>query len=387
MSRSRTPLLNIPIEFEPPVEDIRVVVGIDFGTTFSGFSYAFIKPENEKTDIVVNDNWPGIKGPAKINTVLQYDEDYEDIITWGAKALAIEPSRRDRNNKQPPKPIELFKFHLGNVIQQEIKRCWPDIDFYRHVRIVVTVPAGFTEDTKTTMRKCLYDAGLIKRIGTLSLQFTTEPEAAAIYCMSTLEEHGLTIGAKYLIVDCGGGTVDLTVRKVKQNFESQIKIAVPPRPVIAVVNGACEYGLNMKSISTRVLKWTYGVEIAPKWQASDPPDRKMSNGRIKKFSLMVKKGTEVNATDEYSQSFSPPEPDATTLKFTIYYTSKDDATYCDEPEMNLLGSFNINLPDAHLGMNRPVLLTLCFGSMEIVAAAKNQTTGEDYRTTFSSAEI
>lgn len=28
MSRSRTPLLNIPIEFEPPVEDIRVVVGI-----------------------------------------------------------------------------------------------------------------------------------------------------------------------------------------------------------------------------------------------------------------------------------------------------------------------------------------------------------------------
>ncbi|PKC57608.1 hypothetical protein RhiirA1_446129 [Rhizophagus irregularis] len=571
MSRSRTPLLNIPIEFEPPVEDIRVVVGIDFGTTFSGFSYAFIKPENEKTDIVVNDNWPGIKGPAKINTVLQYDEDYEDIITWGAKALAIEPSRRDRNNKQPPKPIELFKFHLGNVpeeekptlpdgmtpekaitdylhelgkvIQQEIKRCWPDIDFYRHVRIVVTVPAGFTEDTKTTMRKCLYDAGLIKRIGTLSLQFTTEPEASAIYCMSTLEEHGLTIGAKYLIVDCGGGTVDLTVRKllsesrlremtistcgyyggsyvdknfleffeskvgksamdmlkknhysqvnylvqqfcfqvkipftgdkaefktyeldidrkcpavkkyvtgtqrdelivndwiidldfetvksffdkviesiltlieqqlkkctscsvmflvggfseskyfqsrVKQNFESQIKIAVPPRPVIAVVNGACEYGLNMKSISTRVLKWTYGVEIAPKWQASDPPDRKMSNGRIKKFSLMVKKGTEVNATDEYSQSFSPPEPDATTLKFTIYYTSKDDATYCDEPEMNLLGSFNINLPDAHLGMNRPVLLTLCFGSMEIVAAAKNQTTGEDYRTTFSSAEI
>ncbi|PKY47640.1 hypothetical protein RhiirA4_403613 [Rhizophagus irregularis] len=150
--------------------------------------------------------------------------------------------------------------------------------------------------------------------------------------------------------------------RVKQKFESQIKIAVPPRPVIAVVNGACEYGLNMKSISTRVLKWTYGVEIAPKWQASDPPERKMSNGRIKKFSLMVKKGTEVNATDEYSQSFSPPEPDATSLIFTIRYTSKDDATYCDEPEMNLLGSFNIELPDAHLGMNRPVLLTLCFGS-------------------------
>ncbi|GBB93259.1 hypothetical protein RclHR1_02140012 [Rhizophagus clarus] len=544
----KTPLPNIPIEFEPPVEDIRVVVGIDFGTTYSGFSYAFVKPENEKVDIVVNDNWPGIKGPAKINTVLQYDEDYEDVIAWGNKALAIEPSRRDKNNKQPPKPIELFKFHLGDVPEEE-KPTLPDgmtpvkviTDYLREM--VVTVPAGFTEDTKTTMRRCLYNAGLIKRIGTLSLQFTTEPEAAAIYCMSTLEEHGLTIGAKYLIVDCGGGTVDLTVRKllsesrlremtistcgyyggsyvdknfleffeskvgksamdmlkknhysqvnylvqqfclqvkipftgnkadfktyeldidrkcpavkkyvtgkqknelvendwiidldfetvkslfdkviesiltlieqqlkkctscsviflvggfseskylqsrVKQKFESQIKIAIPPRPVIAITNGACEYGLNMKSISTRVLKWTYGVEIAPKWQTSDPPNRKMPNGRIKKFSLMVKKGTEVNATDEYSQCFSPPEPDATTLKFTIYYTSKDDAAYCDEPEMILLGSFNIELPGQQLGMNRPVLLTLCFGSMEIIATAKNQTTGKDYRTTFSSAEI
>jgi hypothetical protein len=121
-------------------------------------------------------------------------------------------------------------------------------------------------------------------------------------------------------------------------------------------------------------------------QADDPPNRKMSNGRIKKFSTLVKKGTEVNITDEYSQCFSPPEPNATTLKFTIYYTSKDDATYCDEPEMNLLGSFNIDLPDVDKGMNRPVLLTLCFASMEIIATAKNQTTGKDYRTTFSSTE-
>ena len=122
-------------------------------------------------------------------------------------------------------------------------------------------------------------------------------------------------------------------------------------------------------------------------QVGDPPNRKMSNGRIKKFSLMIKKGTEVNATDEHSQSFSPPEPNTDKLKFIIRYTSKDDATYCDEPEMNLLGSFNIDLPDVHLGMNRPVLLTLCFASMEIIVTAKNQTTGKEYRTTFSSTEI
>ena len=66
----------------------------------------------------MNDNWPKVKGPLKINTVLQYDEYHEDVISWGAKALSCEPSRRDRNNKQP-KPVELFKLHLGDVPEEE----------------------------------------------------------------------------------------------------------------------------------------------------------------------------------------------------------------------------------------------------------------------------
>ncbi|CAJ0641576.1 713_t:CDS:2 [Entrophospora sp. SA101] len=39
-------------------------------------------------------------------------------------------------------------------------------------------------------------------------------EAAAIHCMNKLNELNLKTGAKYLVVDCGGGTVDLTVRKL-----------------------------------------------------------------------------------------------------------------------------------------------------------------------------
>ncbi|CAB5350225.1 unnamed protein product [Rhizophagus irregularis] len=377
----------IPIEYEPSVEDARVVIGIDFGTTFSGFSFAYIKPEKEKIEIVVNDNWLGIKGPMKTNTVLQYDEDYEDVIAWGAKALAGEPSKKAKNNQ--PRP----------VIKDEIKRYWSNIDFNHHVRIIVTVPSGFSEKTKSIMRQCLFDAGLIKRIGILSLQFTTEPEAAAIHCMSILKEHGLSTGAKYLIVDCGGGTVDLTVRKllpdnklgettmrVKQAFEHKIKVAVPPRPVIAVVSGACEYGLDTKAVSTRVLKWTYGVLISPEWQPGDPPSRKDSNGRIDKFCLMAEKEVQVDVDKEFSKRLYPIFPNQTSISFPIYYTSKYSATYCDEPEMNFLGKFNVDLPDVHLGTNRPVMLTLHFGSMEIFLKATNETNSKVYRTTFCSTE-
>ena len=101
---------------------------------------------------------------------------------------------------------------------------------------------------------------------------------------------------------------------------------------------------------------------------------------------MARKGTEVDVNKNFSNRQYPIYPDQTNITFHIFYTSNYSATYCDEPEMNFLGSFNVDLPDTHLGTNRPVLLTLCFGAMEIVATAKNETNGKVYRTTFSNKE-
>ena len=74
----------------------------------------------------MNDDWPGVKGPMKINTVLQYDENYDTVFAWGAKALASEPSKKDKkhkNAKKPlPRPVELFKFYLGNVPESKRTR-------------------------------------------------------------------------------------------------------------------------------------------------------------------------------------------------------------------------------------------------------------------------
>ncbi|CAJ0909928.1 9594_t:CDS:10 [Entrophospora sp. SA101] len=240
------------IEFEPENEDIRLVIGVDFGTTFSGFSYAYIKPEKEKIEIVVNQEWGHFKSPDKTNTVLQYDESYEEVVTWGADALSSEPSRRRRHaNKPLPRPVEYFKFYLGNVpeskkpklppgitfdraitdylremaymkqkagitIKESVKH-WTGIDFYNHVRLVFTVPAEFTEDTKTIMRKCIYDAGLIESIGTLNLQFTTEPEAAAIHCINMLKDLELVTGA------------DKVDKNLKVIFKAQIITNHPTR--------------------------------------------------------------------------------------------------------------------------------------------------------------
>ncbi|CAG8555056.1 539_t:CDS:2 [Acaulospora morrowiae] len=540
--------------------DIRVILGIDFGTTYSGFAYANkVNPE-----ITTNETWVDLIGQYKVNTALQYDHSFTKVEAWGYQALAKKPSRRQSAVSNDSKPIELFKLHLGDIPDIEkpslqgldykkaitdylreiakdtIQRRWPNIDFMTNVQLVLTVPAEFTEKAKGIMRECVFKANLINTLQSNHLQFTTEPEAAALYCMKVLGEYFLnSVGTSFLICDCGGGTVDLTTRevleenklseitersggfcggtyvdqefvkylrrkvgstaidrlkekhygqyqymiqqfckqvkipfngdqskfkpiefdlgencpvikqyvqgreksfleeeewileldfetvqsmfdpvvgkiirlirnqlnsggncpamflvggfseskylqsRVKEEFGSRVGIiAVPRQPITAIVRGAVEYGLKIGTIKTRVLRYTYGVRIYPKWTEDDPPERK-DNDRIYKFCELAKRGTRVDVDQGFSESLIPVYKDQTSMEIRTYITREYSATYCDEPGMHLLGTLKVDLPDAHLGFDRIVEYTLSFGKMEINGIAKNTTNGNVYNTTFT----
>jgi len=79
-------------------------------------------------------------------------------------------------------------------------------------------------------------------------------------------------------------------------------------------------------------------------------------------------------------NLGPCYPHQTIAAFYIYYTREYDAKYCDEPGMELLGKLQIDLPDVHLGYNRPFKFGLSFGKMEITATARNAD-GKSYQTT------
>ncbi|KAF0384492.1 hsp70 family protein [Gigaspora margarita] len=105
--------------YEPANENIRVVVGVEFGTTYSGFAYAYVQENKEKIEIVVNEEWGGFKSPNKTNTALQYDENYRAVVNWGAGALSPEPTRRKRYKL--PKPVEYFQLYLIVDVPEEKK--------------------------------------------------------------------------------------------------------------------------------------------------------------------------------------------------------------------------------------------------------------------------
>ncbi|KAH9518497.1 Heat shock 70 kDa protein 12A [Bulinus truncatus] len=135
--------------------------------------------------------------------------------------------------------LEFFKTH---ALQQLSDQSGTEI-LNEDIRWVITVPAIWKAPAKQFMREAAYEAGLASRNFPGQLLIALEPEAASIYCR-TLRMHQLvpdnplkrplqspgrhnaelnnsnmavtelTVGSRYLIVDCGGGTVDITVHEL-----------------------------------------------------------------------------------------------------------------------------------------------------------------------------
>ncbi|CAB4381731.1 unnamed protein product [Rhizophagus irregularis] len=223
--------------------NIRIVVGLEFGLTYSGFSYCHVK---EKGNVCSNDIWHGGEyHQLKTNTVLQYDDECNNVKLWGAPAMVKKQNRRNRRqNNEENGRVELFLLHLsdslaeelkpklpvdykkaitdylreiGEVIKDTIKARWPLFDYFKNVLLVIAVPAEFSENAKAIMRICTFNAGLIKDECSTNLQFITESEAVAAYCMENLKGQNLAqAGTNFMVVDCGD-RIDLTTCKLLTN--------------------------------------------------------------------------------------------------------------------------------------------------------------------------
>eukprot|EP00479_Gromia_sphaerica_P007650 TRINITY_DN2623_c0_g1_i1.p1 TRINITY_DN2623_c0_g1~~TRINITY_DN2623_c0_g1_i1.p1 ORF type:complete len:207 (+),score=29.66 TRINITY_DN2623_c0_g1_i1:306-926(+) len=80
---------------------------------------------------------------------------------------------------------------------------------------VVTVPGMWHESAKNTMRQAAEEAGMGIHN---NLLLALEPEAASLAVRAEYKERGqLKEGSKYIIVDCGGGTVDFACHEIHNN--------------------------------------------------------------------------------------------------------------------------------------------------------------------------
>lgn len=227
----------------------RVVAAIDFGTHGTGFAWVPVSKENAKPQerrISFYDSWAEQKvSYPKNRTAVLLDQDGK-LLAWGYRAI----SQMDAIPKDAGCRLQVgFKMLLRDIEavaatgataaggQAGVVLATDPADAYRltvlclqqvvtvardkiaesgyeesDIRWCLTVPAMWNPYTRDLMHKAAVEAGLPDDPDRLLL--AQEPAAAALHCAAKDETLLGTPGTRFMVVDAGGGTVDIASYQV-----------------------------------------------------------------------------------------------------------------------------------------------------------------------------
>ncbi|KAK6356080.1 hypothetical protein TWF718_000454 [Orbilia javanica] len=252
------------------LQEHRIVVGLDYGTTYSGSAHGDTS-QNSVDNIKVIRRWPGkerrdeVKCPSDIAYGAdgtyrwgylippglarmawakldldedsfyenQDNEDYVDLQESSTETLEsvedefpmVEGMRHNPLNKSPVDMVADYLTALYDVIMSNLRRAQGEIFINRTaIDWVMTVPAVWSEKAQSLTKEAASRAGIGQRDKD-RLFLLSEPEAAAVYAVSELYQRDntrrnnpnmLNVGDTFVLCDAGGGTVDLISYRVGQ---------------------------------------------------------------------------------------------------------------------------------------------------------------------------
>ncbi|KAH8145140.1 uncharacterized protein LAJ45_10920 [Morchella importuna] len=201
----------------------KIIVAVDFGTTFSGVAFAYTDEPDDKEVISA---WPsgGNRTSDKVPTEVSYDDRAPGGYRWGFDIrpgqkrhqwfkLQLDPSQKLATKasslaRRYPSRTELPPGYSGDI-SQHVTNYLTALMKHTMGVLVKRYSQKFVDDTP------------IEYI--LTIPALCEPEAAAIYTLSAIQPNNLRLGDNFVVCDAGGGTVDLITYKVTQLDPLQVE--------------------------------------------------------------------------------------------------------------------------------------------------------------------
>ncbi|XP_065598888.1 heat shock 70 kDa protein 12A-like [Cyrtonyx montezumae] len=233
------------------------IISIDFGTSYSGYCFSLASG----TDQIRQVYWGiehGQKTP-KTPTCILFNQNqefkkfgYDAVMKYKSlpsseahkwyffqnfkmslynRKVTSDMKLEASNGKTLPallvfaESLRYMEQHALNTIQEASFNtvCDPE-----EITWVITVPAIWSSGARQFMRLAAKEAGLISDMLSEKLIIALEPEAASLWCKQLPQEGFLAEGSnkkkfedspgiQYIVVDCGGGTVDITVHEIQEN--------------------------------------------------------------------------------------------------------------------------------------------------------------------------
>ena len=110
---------------------------------------------------------------------------------------------------------------------------------------------------------------------------------------------------------------------------------VPRRPQVSVIRGACMFGLNPRSITSRISKMTYGINTLTTFDNDKHPEEKkvIIEGEDfceDVFDAFVRKGEAVGIDEVHVKTYCPVRARQTVMRIIFYATDGVDGKFVDD---------------------------------------------------------
>lgn len=186
---------------------------------------------------------------------------------------------------------------------------------------------------------------------------------------------------------------------IKAKF-TEVKILIPPRPSLSVLQGGVQYGLNPGQITSRIAKATYGVAVTYHYDSAKHSGQQIvyrQNNGVQVpyvdsvFSQFCKINESINVNAEVKQNYTPGE-DYQDCMIIRLYKSSSVPQFVTDPTCTLLGHIIVQMPwrrEDGTGLKRQVRCSFFFGNTQIIVKAVDLTSLNECSTTlqFNNSEF
>ncbi|PTB46849.1 hypothetical protein M441DRAFT_445543 [Trichoderma asperellum CBS 433.97] len=239
--------------------DPTIVIGIDFGTTFSGVAWArSSRPEQVNIITSWKSRFNFNSDKEKVPTIISHEEK-DGAPLWGYVAPQGSASiqwfklclldkedipqyqRGSEHLKAAMASLEKSNAHVVDVISDYLRELWQytmncieraegasivDVSAFK---VVVTLPAIWPAYAQFRMKEAVERAGILNIRGVFdtALEFISEPEAAALAALQDLSDRAdMVPGDHFVVCDAGGGTVDVITYTIVSKDPIRVKESV-----------------------------------------------------------------------------------------------------------------------------------------------------------------
>ncbi|XP_061183555.1 heat shock 70 kDa protein 12A-like [Saccostrea echinata] len=283
-----------------------IIAAIDFGTTYSGYAYTFKSDLEESKSAqemckVLTHNWQSGSGAGLIShktptsLLLTQDEEF-DSFGYKAEEKYVQLANENKhtgwrffrkfkmilhkndvltknttiNDDQgnPVLAVDVFAHSIRFMKKEllnELEKAGIDVK-ENEILWVLTIPAIWDPKSKEFMRVAAHEAGIASN----QLEFALEPEAASVYVKEMTVSKKETSGEKelvpfhpgtqYMVLDLGGGTIDIVVKEVREDR------------TLRELHYACGNGLGGESVNIRIASYfeeVFGKDVMKKFRTNN----------------------------------------------------------------------------------------------------------------------